>query len=119
MVYTPNDSDLYNEHEKSKKYNFGDFMNIMEGKYRPDHFDGVETVVEKLFKIFTPNNAYFGEKDFQQLILIKSLVEKLNLDLSVVGCKTIREEDGLAMSSSDSTKSYSVWINTSPVPVPK
>jgi pantoate--beta-alanine ligase len=99
LVYTPNDSDLYNEHEKSKKYNFGDFMNIMEGKYRPDHFDGVATVVEKLFKIFTPNNAYFGEKDFQQLILIKSLVEKLNLDLSVVGCKTIREEDGLAMSS--------------------
>mgnify|MGYP005696813931 FL=1 len=74
-------------------------MNIMEGKSRPDHFDGVATVVEKLFKMFTPNNAYFGEKDFQQLILIKSLAEKLNLNLSVVGCKTIREEDGLAMSS--------------------
>ena len=99
LVYTPSDSDLYNEYEKSKKYNFGDFMNIMEGKYRPDHFDGVATVVEKLFKIFTPNNAYFGEKDFQQLILIKSLAEKLDLNLSVVGCKTIREEDGLAMSS--------------------
>ncbi|MDB3874542.1 pantoate--beta-alanine ligase [Flavobacteriaceae bacterium] len=99
LVYTPSDSDLYNEYKKSKKYNFGDFMNIMEGKYRPDHFDGVATVVEKLFKIFTPNNAYFGEKDFQQLILIKSLAEKLDLNLSVVGCKTIREEDGLAMSS--------------------
>lgn len=99
LVYTPSDSDLYNEYEKSKKYNFGDFMNIMEGKYRPNHFDGVATVVEKLFKIFTPNNAYFGEKDFQQLILIKSLAEKLDLNLSVVGCKTIREEDGLAMSS--------------------
>ena len=99
LVYTPSDSDLYGQDEKSKKYNFGDFMNIMEGKQRPDHFDGVATIVEKLFKIFTPDNAYFGEKDFQQLILIKSLAEKLNPDLNVVGCKTIREKDGLAMSS--------------------
>jgi pantoate--beta-alanine ligase len=74
-------------------------MNIMEGKQRPNHFDGVATIVEKLFKIFTPDNAYFGEKDFQQLVLIKSLAEKLNLDINVVGCKTIREKDGLAMSS--------------------
>jgi len=99
LVYTPSDSDLYGQDEKSKKYKFGDFMNIMEGKQRPDHFDGVATIIEKLFKIFTPDNAYFGEKDFQQLILIKSLAEKLNPDLNVVGCKTIREKDGLAMSS--------------------
>ena len=84
---------------KSKKYNFGDFMNIMEGKSRPDHFDGVATVVEKLFKIFTPNNAYFGEKDFQQLLLIKRLTEQLDIKTNVVGCETIREPDGLAMSS--------------------
>ena len=99
FVYTPIDSDLYDQDEKSKKYNFGDFMNILEGKYRPSHFDGVATIVEKLFKIFNPNNAYFGEKDFQQLIMIKSLPKKLNLNINVVGCKTIREEDGLAMSS--------------------
>jgi pantoate--beta-alanine ligase len=99
FVYTPIDSDLYEEDEKSKKYNFGDFMKILEGEYRPYHFDGVATIVEKLFKIFKPNNAYFGEKDFQQLILIKSLAKKLNLNINVVGCKTIREEDGLAMSS--------------------
>ena len=99
LVYTPTDKDLYDEHIESKKYDFGDFMNIMEGQYRPDHFDGVATIVEKLFKIFTPDNAYFGEKDFQQLTLIKLLVEKLNLNLNVVSCKTIREKDGLAMSS--------------------
>ena len=99
LVYTPSDSDLYYQNEKLKKNNFGNFMNIMEGKYRPNHFDGVATIVEKLFKIFNPSNAYFGEKDFQQLILIKSLTEKLSLNINVVGCKTIRENDGLAMSS--------------------
>ena len=99
LVYTPNDKDLYDEHIESKKYDFGDFMNVMEGQYRPGHFDGVATIVEKLFKVFTPDNAYFGEKDFQQLTLIKLLVEKLNLNLNVVSCKTIREKDGLAMSS--------------------
>ena len=99
LVYTPSDNDLYYKDEKSKKYNFGDFMNILEGEYRPNHFDGVATIVEKLFKIFNPNNAYFGEKDFQQLILIKSLAKKLNLNVNVIGCKTIREKDGLAMSS--------------------
>ena len=91
LVYTPNDKDLYDEHIESKKYDFGDFMNVMEGQYRPGHFDGVATIVEKLFKVFAPDNAYFGEKDFQQLTLIKLLVEKLNLNLNVVSCKTIRK----------------------------
>ena len=71
----------------------------MEGKVRPGHFDGVATVVEKLLSMFKPNNAYFGEKDFQQLLLIKALVRKIKLDVNIIGCKTIRESDGLAMSS--------------------
>ena len=71
----------------------------MEGAIRPGHFDGVATVVEKLLRMFNPSDAYFGEKDFQQLILIKKLVKELKIKVNINGCKTIREDDGLAMSS--------------------
>ena len=99
IVYTPENNDLYKKNESSKQYDFGSFTNIMEGKHRPGHFDGVATIIEKLFKIFNPDNAYFGEKDFQQLLLIKRLTEQLDIKTNVVGCETIREPDGLAMSS--------------------
>ena len=99
IVYVPDDNDIYEKDKKKKKYNFGHFTKIMEGKVRPGHFDGVATVVEKLLRMFNPSNAYFGEKDFQQLILIKTLVKKQELKVSIVGCETIREDDGLAMSS--------------------
>ena len=99
LAYVPNDNDIYEKNEKKKKYNFGQFTKIMEGKMRPGHFDGVATVVEKLLRMFNPSNAYFGEKDFQQLILIKALVKKQELKANIVGCGTIREDDGLAMSS--------------------
>ena len=72
---------------------------ILEGKYRPGHFNGVATIVEKLFDIFKPNNAYFGEKDFQQLSVIKTMVKKLSISVNIISCETIREADGLAMSS--------------------
>ena len=99
IVYTPENNDLYQKNESSKQYDFGSFTNLMEGKHRPGHFDGVATIIEKLFKIFNPDNAYFGEKDFQQLLLIKTLTEQLDINTNVVGCETIREPDGLAMSS--------------------
>ena len=99
LVYVPNDNDIYKKDEKKKKYNFGQFTKIMEGKMRPGHFDGVAMVVEKLLRRFNPSNAYFGEKDFQQLVLIKVLVKELELKVNIVGCETIREDDGLAMSS--------------------
>ena len=99
LVYAPNDSDVYNEGEEIKKHNLGEITEIMEGRVRPGHFDGVATVVEKLLYMFKPNNAYFGEKDFQQLLLIKALVRKIKLDVNIIGCETIRESDGLAMSS--------------------
>jgi len=99
IVYAPDNNDLYEKNESSKQYDFGSFTSLMEGKYRPGHFDGVATIIEKLFKIFKPDNAYFGEKDFQQLLLIKTLTEQLNIKTNVVGCKTIRDVDGLAMSS--------------------
>ena len=92
-------NDIYEKQEKKKKYNFGQFTKIMEGKIRPGHFDGVATIVEKLLRMFNPSDAYFGEKDFQQLILIKTLVKELKLKVNINGCKTIREDDGLAMSS--------------------
>ncbi len=99
LTYVPNDDEIYEKDEKKKKYNFGQFTEIMEGKMRPGHFNGVATVVEKLLRMFKPTNAYFGEKDFQQLILIKSLVTEQKLKVNIIGCKTIREDDGLAMSS--------------------
>ena len=99
LTYVPNDNEIYEKDEKKKKYNFGQFTEIMEGKMRPGHFNGVATVVEKLLRMFNPTNAYFGEKDFQQLILIKALVREQKLKVKIIGCKTIREDDGLAMSS--------------------
>ena len=99
LTYVPNDDEIYEKDEKKKKYNFGQFTEIMEGKMRPGHFNGVATVVEKLLRMFNPTNAYFGEKDFQQLILIKLLVREQKLKVNIIGCKTIREYDGLAMSS--------------------
>lgn len=74
----------------------------MEGKFRDGHFDGVGTVVKTLFKIIEPNSAYFGQKDFQQLQIIKKMVQKNKLNVNVKGCQIFREKDGLAMSSRNS-----------------
>jgi len=98
IVYTPSDNDIYSK-MTSKDYDFDELDKVMEGKYRPGHFNGVATVVEKLFTIFKPNNAYFGEKDFQQLQIIKALVKKLKLSVNIIGCETIRDRGGLALSS--------------------
>lgn len=72
---------------------------IMCGKYRPGHFAGVATVVLKFFNIIRPDRAYFGQKDYQQLVIIKKMVSDMNLDVKITGCPTIREKDGLALSS--------------------
>ena len=71
----------------------------MEGRFRDGHFDGVGTIVKRLFEIVRPDKAYFGEKDFQQLMIVKKLVEKYSLPVKVIGCKIHRAKDGLAMSS--------------------
>lgn len=81
------------ENEKSK---------IMEGAHRPGHFDGVLTVVMKLLNLVNPTRIYFGEKDYQQLMLIRDMVSSFFLDVKIVGCPTIRENDGLALSSRNS-----------------
>ena len=98
-VYIPQIEDIYSNGLERKNYDFEGLENEMEGKFRPGHFDGVGTVVEELFRQVQPNNAYFGEKDFQQLMIIKKLVEKLSLPINIIGMPIYRKKNGLAMSS--------------------
>ncbi|CAM3512874.1 pantoate--beta-alanine ligase [Aequorivita lipolytica] len=99
IVYLPEVSGLYEDSIFAKKYNFGGLENEMEGKHRSGHFDGVGTIVNKLFRIVKPDAAYFGEKDFQQLQIVKKLVAIENLPVKIIGCAILREDNGLAMSS--------------------
>lgn len=98
-VYIPQVEDLYPNGLDRKTYDFDGLEREMEGKSRPGHFDGVGTVVEELFRQVQPNKAYFGEKDFQQLMIINKLVEKLSLPIEIIGMPIYREKNGLAMSS--------------------
>ncbi|MBU6119874.1 pantoate--beta-alanine ligase [Hymenobacter siberiensis] len=81
------------------RFDFGALEQVMEGAHRPGHFNGVATVVSKLFHLARPHRAYFGQKDWQQVAVVKQLVADLSFDLEIVACPTIREADGLAMSS--------------------
>lgn len=98
-VYLPEVKDLYPDGLKSQAYDFDGLEKEMEGKFRPGHFDGVGTVVEELFHQVKPDNAYFGEKDFQQLAIIKKMVEKKQIPINIIGAPILREPHGLAMSS--------------------
>lgn len=99
IVYAPEASELYSGNVASKGYNFGNIENEMEGKYRKGHFDGVGTVVNLLLRAVSPDVAYFGEKDFQQLQIVRKLVEIEGLSVKIAGCSIVREKSGLAMSS--------------------
>lgn len=99
IVYAPSVDDIYEGNTKSEHYNFDGLEHQMEGKFRPGHFDGVGTVVKRLFEIIKPTYAYFGEKDFQQLQIVKKLVEKEKIPVKIIGCPIFREANGLAMSS--------------------
>ena len=98
ILFAPTVEEMYPENV-TKKYNFGSLETVMEGASRPGHFNGVAIVVSKLFEIVQPHKAYFGEKDYQQLAIIKKLVETEQLPVEIIPCPIVREADGLAMSS--------------------
>lgn len=98
MVFMPSPTEMYPEENKII-FDFGHLDKVMEGQFRPGHFNGVAVVVKKLFDIVQPHRAYFGEKDFQQLTIIKALVKMLQIPVEIVPCPTLREPSGLAMSS--------------------
>jgi len=99
IVFAPNAFELYGDAIKSEHFEYDGLEFEMEGKFRTGHFDGVGTVVKKLFEIVQPDMAFFGEKDFQQLQIIKKLTEKHQLPIEVIGCPIDRESNGLARSS--------------------
>lgn len=101
VVFIPEAQELYPE-EFSTSINIGDIGNRLCGAFRPGHFNGVSLIITKLFTIVSPHRAYFGQKDFQQTVVIKKVTKELNFDTEVVVCPTVREPDGLAMSSRNS-----------------
>ena len=98
LVFAPEVETMYPEPD-TRQFNFGSLERVMEGEFRPGHFNGVAQVVSKLLAMVKPDKAFFGLKDFQQLVIIKALVKQLNLPVEIVACPTMREHDGLAMSS--------------------
>ncbi|HPE43049.1 MAG TPA: pantoate--beta-alanine ligase [Bacteroidales bacterium] len=98
VLFAPDVSEMYPQPDNTT-YHFGKLATVMEGAFRPGHFNGVAVVVRKLFEILTPDKAYFGEKDFQQLAIIQSLVMQFDIPVQIIPCSIIREKDGLAMSS--------------------
>ena len=98
IVFMPSVEDIYPEPD-TRVFDFGLVDKVMEGATRPGHFNGVAQVVSRLFDLVRPARAYFGEKDFQQIAVIKAMVEQLNIDIEIVECAIVRGEDGLALSS--------------------
>ena len=99
IIFVPSVDDIYGGKTISESFDYDGLENQMEGKHRPGHFNGVGTIVKKLFQIVQPTKAYFGEKDFQQLQIVKKLVEKQKMKVEIIGISVFREKNGLAMSS--------------------
>lgn len=101
IVFAPSAEEMYtpSEMETVFDFDFGGLDEVMEGIFRPGHFNGVVQVVSKLFSLVTPDKAYFGEKDFQQLAIIRRMVQVMNFPIEIVGCPIVREKSGLALSS--------------------
>lgn len=98
VIFAPTVEEVYPEPD-TRIFEFGPLAEVMEGKYRPGHFNGVGQIVSKLFMFVEPDKAYFGEKDFQQLAIIRKMTKDLKMDIDIVPCPIVREADGLAKSS--------------------
>ncbi len=100
-LFAPTENEMYPEGLENikEKYDFGHLDKILEGKFRPGHFNGVAIVVKRLFEIVKPHHAYFGKKDYQQLLIIKELVRQFNIPVEIIPTEIVREPNGLAMSS--------------------
>ena len=99
IIYNPKESDLYNSPAKPEVFDLDGIDKLIEGKYRKGHFQGVATIVKRLFEKFSPDYAFFGEKDYQQILVVKKLTEKYNLKVKIKSILTVREKNGLAISS--------------------
>ncbi|MDD5185552.1 MAG: pantoate--beta-alanine ligase, partial [Paludibacter sp.] len=101
LIFAPEASEIYTTDELtgSFDFDFGGLDSVMEGKFRPGHFNGVVQIVSKLFRLIQPDKAYFGEKDFQQLAIIHRMVNIMHFDINIIDCQIVRDESGLAMSS--------------------
>ena len=97
-VFAPTETEMYPEPD-TRTFDFGTVSAVMEGARRPGHFNGVAQIVSKLFYAVEPDNAYFGEKDFQQIAVIRAMVKQLNIPVQINACPILREDDGLALSS--------------------
>lgn len=97
-VFTPSVEEVYPEPD-NRVFDLGSVAEVMEGRYRPGHFNGVAQIVSKLFAMVSPHRAYFGEKDFQQIAVIRVMAAQLGFDIDIIACPIVREEDGLALSS--------------------
>ena len=102
VVFIPAVSAIYPEGQKVRNYDFGTLTSEWEGRFRPGHFNGVITVVKRLFEIVLPHKSFFGKKDFQQFSVIREWVTRAEIEVEIVGCETIRAFDGLALSSRNS-----------------
>jgi pantoate--beta-alanine ligase len=111
IIFAPSALDIYDGNINSKEFTFNGLEKVMEGEFRTGHFNGVATIVELLLLAVSPTNAYFGEKDFQQLQIIRKLVELKKLPFKIIGCPIERENNGLARSSRNERLSYSTREN--------
>lgn len=101
FLFFPEVSEMYGEAGvfKAENWNLGDITKVLEGVHRPGHFNGVASIVKRLLQVVNPDNVYFGQKDYQQCLIVKELIHQLNIPVTMHICPTVREPDGLAMSS--------------------